>query len=309
MAEQHGSIVAYGEPGSLPDEIADAAGKTQRPLARDLEEVGLVVLKHELLPEQRVSDRDAALYRDAVDPHGLPAPVDAHHVLAAGLPDHVEVPALGLHREAAEALVVLSLARREVAQQEIVRFPGRAVARELGTANLVPELRSCFTVGSHFSFYQVEGLIRGGGDYIVGDATIELARLAAKTLPGQILFGEFDRPSSEHGASIDAPGFMMNVQQRLDDMGGADLDHGRVDNIRCYLTGVPGEGDRFLINKYDIVDKHGFHHAAYNAKINIYRGDEPPIFLGAQTEDLADFGTNRRYESIPAVPAPWDQPR
>ncbi len=184
-----------------------------------------------------------------------------------------------------------------------------AVARELGTANLVPELRSCFTVGSHFSFYQVEGLIRGGGDYIVGDATIELARLAAKTLPGQILFGEFNRPSSERGASIDAPGFMMNVQQRLDDMEGADLDHGRVDNIRCYLTGVPGDGDQFLINKYDIVDKHGFHHAAYNAKINIYRGDEPPIFLGTQTEDLADFGTNRRYESIPAAPAPWDHPR
>ncbi len=40
--------------------------------------------------------------------------------------------------------------------------------------------------------------------------------------------------------------------------------------------------------------------------MNIYRGDGPPLFLGARTEDLAGFGANRRYESIPATPAPWD---
>lgn len=183
---------------------------------------------------------------------------------------------------------------------------GNAIARDLGSPKLAPELRSCFTVGSHFSFYQVEALVRGGGDYIVGDATIKLARLAAETLPGQILFGEFDRPTSGGAANMDAPGFMMSVQQRLDDMQGADLDHGRIDNIRCYLTGSSGGGDRFRINKYDIVDKHGFHHTAYNAKMNIYRGDGPPLFLGVRTEDLAGFGANRRYESIPASPAPWD---
>lgn len=181
-----------------------------------------------------------------------------------------------------------------------------AVARELGNSNLVPELRSGFTVGSHFSFYQVEGLIRGGGDYIVGDATIELARLAAETMPGQILFGDFDRPASDGGPNIDAPGFMVNVQQRLNTMRGANLDQGRVDNIRCYFTGASGAGDQFLINKYDIVDKHGFHHPAYNAKVNVYRGDSRPLFLGARNEDLAGFGPSRRYDSIPAAPAPWD---
>ena len=186
---------------------------------------------------------------------------------------------------------------------------GNAIARDLGTGKLVPELRSCFTVGSHFSFYQVEGLIRGGGDYIVGDATIALARLAAETLPGQILFGEFDRPTSDGTSKMDAPAFMMNVQQRLDDMQGADLDHGRIDNIRCYLTGSSGGAAQFRINKYEIVDKHGFHHTAYNAKMNIYRGDGPALFLGARTEDLARFGANRRYESIAAAAAPWDSPR
>ena len=181
-----------------------------------------------------------------------------------------------------------------------------AIARERGNPALVPELRSCFTVGSHFSFYQVEGLIRGGGDYIVGDATIELARLSAETMPGQILFGDFSRPAPGPDETLDAPAYMEHVQHSLDNMRGADLNAGRIDNIRCYFTGAPAAGDQFLINKYDVIDKHGLRHTAYNAKMNIYRGEEKPIFLGARTEDLAGFGASERFEAIRSAPAPWD---
>ncbi len=184
-----------------------------------------------------------------------------------------------------------------------------AIARELGSPRLVPEIRSGFTVGSHFSLYQVEGLIRGGGDYIVGDVTIELARLSAETMPGQILFGDFSRPAADQIASLDAPAFMEHVQQSLDDMRGADLNAGRIESIRCYFTGTPGDGNQFLINKYDVIDKHGLRHTAYNAKMNIYRGKGQPIFLGARTEDLAGFGAREHFESIHSAPAPWDESR
>ena len=54
-----------------------------------------------------------------------------------------------------------------------------AIARRKarGTNNIVPLLRTAFHVGSHFEFYQVEGCNPTLHSYIVGDVTIELARM------------------------------------------------------------------------------------------------------------------------------------
>ena len=41
--------------------------------------------------------------------------------------------------------------------------------------------------------------------------------------------------------------------------------------------------------KYLVTDKHGLTRNAYNAKINIYRGNSDPIYLGVQDHQLGSF--------------------
>jgi hypothetical protein len=66
-----------------------------------------------------------------------------------------------------------------------------AIARSKAASKAVPRLRACFHVGSCYEFHQAEGLNPTMHDFIVGDVTIELARMIEAALPGQILVGEF----------------------------------------------------------------------------------------------------------------------
>ncbi len=178
-----------------------------------------------------------------------------------------------------------------------------AIAQTKGKPNPVPRLRASFTIGSHWSFRQVEGANGLGADYIVGDATITLARLLEKALPGQILIGEFARPGGGEGATaVDTMTFIDRSQHLLDRFLGIELSGERVSDIRCYLTGPPAGDGRFEIARHRIVDKHGLPHSAFNAKINIHRGGGGPIFLGVQASALAAFA------SITVVRAPAQPP-
>jgi hypothetical protein len=49
----------------------------------------------------------------------------------------------------------------------------------------VPRLRACFHVGSHYEFYQSEGLNPTSFSYLVGQVTIELARMIEARQPGR----------------------------------------------------------------------------------------------------------------------------
>ena len=164
-----------------------------------------------------------------------------------------------------------------------------AIARTKGKRNLVPRLRAGFTVGSHWSYSQVAGANGLGADYIVGDATIALARLLEKALPGQILIGGFTRPAGddEH-EEVDTMAFIARSQHMLDRLLGIELSGEHVSDIRCYLTGPPSGDGRFEIARHRIRDKHGLSHSAFNAKMNIHRGGGP-IFLGVQAAELAAF--------------------
>jgi len=65
-----------------------------------------------------------------------------------------------------------------------------AIARSKARHNTVPQLRACFHVGSSYEFHQAEGLNPTLYNYIVGDVTVELARMIDRALPGQILVGD-----------------------------------------------------------------------------------------------------------------------
>jgi hypothetical protein len=157
----------------------------------------------------------------------------------------------------------------------------------------VPSLRACFHVGSCYEFHQAEGLNPTMHDYIVGDVTIELARMIEAALPGQILVGEFlaelageiDDPAATQ-AHLDAVTFLQRAQGNLQRLSGLEFSGEKVTAIKCYLTGENMGGDQFNIRRLHIKDKHGLSRVAYNAKVNIYREAAKPILLGIEDRKL-----------------------
>jgi len=169
-----------------------------------------------------------------------------------------------------------------------------AIARSKSTSKAVPRLRACFHVGSCYEFHQAEGLNPTIHDFIVGDVTIELARMIEAAMPGQILVGDFlaqlsDLPLApdESQVNLDAVTFLKRAQGNLSKLSGLELSGERVSAIKCYLTGERLESGEFNIRKLRIKDKHGLSRTAYNAKVNIYRELAQPILLGIEDRKLA----------------------
>ena len=167
-----------------------------------------------------------------------------------------------------------------------------AIARSKAVGNTVPLLRTCFHIGGHYEFYQSEGLSPTTFNYIVGDVTIELARMINWAQPGQILMGSFLVPMLDPvtggTVKIDTVTFIKKVQERLSNLNGLILSDDPIDSIHCYLTGGKRSDGRFSIKQYCVKDKHGMTRNVFNAKVNIHRKNSDPIFLGIQDSDLPD---------------------
>ncbi|MCB2102145.1 MAG: hypothetical protein KDE22_14810 [Rhodobacterales bacterium] len=168
-----------------------------------------------------------------------------------------------------------------------------AIARRKAKGNTAPLLRASFHVGGHYEFYQSEGLSPTTFSYIVGDVTIELARILDHALPGQVLVGDFRVPMPDRrtGRSerVDTLDFIHRTQGTLSSLEGLVLAGDGIDAIKCYLTGPRRDDGLFGVRRYSIGDKHGLSRDVYNAKINIYRKDAEPIFLGIQEAEMSAF--------------------
>jgi len=169
-----------------------------------------------------------------------------------------------------------------------------AIARSKAVTRAVPRLRACFHVGSCYEFHQAEGLNPTIHDFIVGDVTIELARMIEAAMPGQILVGEFVAEASaqpngeqESQENLDAVRFLQRAQGNLSKLSGLELSGEKVTAIKCYLTGERQENGDFSIRRLHIKDKHGLTRTVFNAKVNIYRELAQPILLGIEDKKLA----------------------
>ncbi|HEY9109395.1 MAG TPA: hypothetical protein VIN58_22165 [Roseateles sp.] len=166
-----------------------------------------------------------------------------------------------------------------------------ALAHERATRpESVPRLRACFHVGSHYEFYQSEGLNPTSFSYLVGQVTIELARMIENAQPGQILVGKFNTMMHDQATGgdvrIDSLDFVERTRAPLRSLNGLKLAGSEVDEIACYLTGRRDSSGLWGISEYQVADKHGLIHRVYNAKINIHRRNGEPIYLGLREEDL-----------------------
>ena len=170
-----------------------------------------------------------------------------------------------------------------------------AIAHRKAVARSVPSLRTAFHVGSCYEFHQADGLNPTIHDYIVGDVTIELARMIERALPGQIFVGDFDLVDSDDdddGArtALDSIQFIDFAQQKLSQLTGIELSGERVSSIKCYLTGERHADGHFSIRKLQINDKHGLTRYVFNAKVNIHRENAEPILLGIEDRKLRAEG-------------------
>lgn len=150
-----------------------------------------------------------------------------------------------------------------------------------------PTIRTCFGIGSHYSYFQINRLDPIGSDYIVGDLTIDLARLIEHAVPNQILVADFCRTDEGGGANVNTDKFLEGAYQVLDGIKDFELSGSAITGISTYLTGDAMADGTFNIRKLRFLDKHQLPHVAYNAKVNIFLKGNDPIYLGVQDSEIS----------------------
>ena len=201
-------------------------------------------------------------------------------------------------------------ANAELYKLMMMLLADNAIAHRKAKSAWVPTLRAAFHVGEHYEFPQVEGLDPTGSSDIVGRVTVDLARMLERALPGQILLGDFVTSAGLHDG--DAPqgdgtlDFVANTAASLAQLSGLEISGGRIEAIRCYLTGADGPGGSYRVDRFHLRDKHGTTRTAFNAKINITRDREGPIYLGLRRRDLEAFEA-WKVDSLDSAP-PRDPP-
>jgi hypothetical protein len=180
-----------------------------------------------------------------------------------------------------------------------------AIARAKASANAAPRLRACFHIGGCYEFHQPEGLTPTIYSYIVGDVTIELARMIEWALADQIMVGDFraEMPFLERQApgwvTLDSIDFVARATRHVAQLRGLTLSGDRVDYIRCYLTGAKLTDGEFTVRRILVKDKHGRVRTVYNSKANIYRRNGTPLLLGIEDRVIAaDLPTTVASEHV-----------
>lgn len=181
------------------------------------------------------------------------------------------------------------------------------VAREASRGNTVPVIRTAYHIGSHYELYQAEGINPTVFSYIVGDVTIELARMVDLAQGGQILIGDFtsemagrEQTAGVAPVELSTPEFVSACYAGLNVLKGIQLAGKPLSAVNCYLTqNVDSEG-KPVPRRFRIVDKHGLSRYAYNLQLDFsLEGRE--IALGLANSKLPHRQTHTAGET-PAGP-------
>jgi hypothetical protein len=155
-----------------------------------------------------------------------------------------------------------------------------AVARAASKGNTVPVIRTGYHIGGHYELYQAEGVNPTVFSYIVGDVTIELARMVDLAQAHQILIGDFncESPAWQEAAVkavgrsapiVSASNFVGTCNRGLAALEGTQLSGKVIKSMDCHLSdGCDGAGKPGP-RRFRIVDKHGLSRHAYNLEIGI----------------------------------------
>ena len=151
-----------------------------------------------------------------------------------------------------------------------------AVAQAASKGNTVPAIRTGYHIGGHYELYQAEGVNPSVFSYIVGDVTIELARMLDLAQANQLLIGEFHCEQAGWGSdavksitAVSATSFVNACNRVLPALHGIPLSGKNINAMSCHLTEAMGQDGQSRPRRFRIVDKHGLSHFAYNLQIEI----------------------------------------
>ncbi|HTP82622.1 MAG TPA: hypothetical protein VMQ11_06745 [Alphaproteobacteria bacterium] len=174
--------------------------------------------------------------------------------------------------------------------------------QDVGTDSpLVPRLRIGFTVGSHYSYHQVEGTRPRSFEYATGQVTITLARILEKALTGQILLGNFQRPVDGSAKILDTVLFLARAEKLVARLTGAEVGGHPVKEIRSIISGGQIGNRAQSVLKYAITDKHGNRYEAFNLHARVERDDTARLEFGLRPDKLAGFNAAPALYEIPVA--------
>ncbi len=188
-----------------------------------------------------------------------------------------------------------------------------AVARAASQGNTVPVIRTAYHIGGHYELYQAEGVNPTVFSYIVGDVTIELARMVDLAQPHQVLIGDFHcesptwKPVTDIQANgrvapmVAAPTFVSACNRGLPALQGTQLSGKAINALACHLTEGLHQGEKSGPRRFRIVDKHGLSRHAYNLQIAIELEGQS-MSLGLDDSQLPHRGAS------PSLDAGLDHP-
>ncbi len=176
-------------------------------------------------------------------------------------------------------------------------YAARSIAD--GEALTVPRLRCGVHFGSHYEFYQGGSVGADVGGYVVGEVTINLARLVSKARPGHFLVGAYNRMIQDGDAtdwpqlsglhSIDTLMFMALAQDAIGKLVGTPFPGGSLQSASVFFTGPRVSDNSFRIRKYYVKDKHGLVHGCYNARVAVKSANGTEIGFGLRDDELGQF--------------------
>lgn len=149
-----------------------------------------------------------------------------------------------------------------------------ALARSASKGNTVPQIRTGYHIGGHYELYQAEGVNPSVFSYIVGDVTIELARMLDMAQAQQVMVGDFRceqvgfSGAVKSISAVSTTTFVSACSRMLDAVQGIALSNKAIHAMTCQLSQVE-EAGAMRPRRFRIVDKHGLSHYAYNLQIKI----------------------------------------
>jgi hypothetical protein len=166
------------------------------------------------------------------------------------------------------------------------------LARVASHGNTVPVIRAAFHIGSHYELYQAEGVNPTVFSYIVGDVTIELARIVEQTLPGQIMLGDF---SNREGVDKGSAEFVRECAAFATELDGLQFMDKPLTNFSCELSSEVSVASSDRPLDVTITDKHGLRHHAFNLQASfILDGDRVELGLTSEQVHEGDAGVAAR---------------
>lgn len=207
------------------------------------------------------------------------------------------------------------LADLELFQFMLLVLADNAIAQQSarlgrGVGQIAPRIRAGYHIGSHFEFCQVEGLNPGLSRFIVGDVTIELARMLDMAEAGQVFIGEFETqmPTSDRDSayliSVNSERFVERAARHLNQLIGVKLSGKQIKSLHCFLAGLNGASGGRSARRTKITDKHGRSRNAYNLRVNIRLSDHhTPLIVGLQEATAGRRGDRRVVKNKPPLSA------